>query len=60
MATPEPSTPTDGVAQVLPEVVPDNVGGLFRGVAAAFRSSLPTIRTLGQARPLAFASEGAG
>jgi hypothetical protein len=60
MATPEPSTPTDGAAQVLPEAVPDNVGGLFRGVAAASRSLLPTIRTIGQARPLAFASEGAG
>ena len=34
-------------------------GGLFRGVAAAFRSSMPAIRTVGQARPLAFASEGA-
>lgn len=36
-----------------------NVGGFFRGVAAALRSTMPAVRTIGGARPLAFASEGA-
>jgi hypothetical protein len=45
-----------------------DLGGLFRGIAAATRKLLPTIkpvavksalRTVGQNRPLAFASEGA-
>lgn len=37
--------------------------GLFRGIAASVRSAIPAfkagVRVLGQARPLAFASEGA-
>ena len=40
----------------------ENLGGLFRGVAAAMRSSMPAmrggVRAVGSARPLAFASEG--
>ena len=36
-----------------------NVGGIFRGVAAALRSTMPAVRTIGGFRPLAFLSEGA-
>lgn len=36
-----------------------NVGGVFRGIAAALRSTMPAVRTIGGARPLAFLSEGA-
>ena len=36
-----------------------NIGGMFRGVAAALRSTMPAVRTVGGFRPLAFLSEGA-
>ena len=36
-----------------------NIGGIFRGVAAALRSTMPAVRTIGGFRPLAFLSEGA-
>ena len=36
-----------------------NVGGVFRGLAAALRSTMPAVRAVGSARPLAFLSEGA-
>ena len=36
-----------------------NIGGMFRGVAAALRSTMPAVRTIGGFRPLAFLSEGA-
>ena len=36
-----------------------NIGGMFRGVAAALRSTMPAVRTIGGFRPLAFMSEGA-
>jgi hypothetical protein len=79
LATAAKTTPTtstgvgfDGVASSSKDENDDSLrfdlGGLFRGIAAATRKLLPTIkpvavksalRTVGQNRPLAFASEGA-
>merc|ERR1712202_73985 len=36
-----------------------NMGGVFRGMATVLRTTMPAVRTIGGARPLAFASEGA-
>ena len=35
------------------------MGGVFRGMATVLRTTMPAVRTIGGARPLAFASEGA-
>jgi hypothetical protein len=61
-------TATTAAAAAAEDEIRMDLGGFFRGVAAATRNMLPTlnpvavksaIRTVGQNRPLAFASEGA-
>lgn len=65
MAAEEPASASTSIDAKQSVELPDEVretGGFFRGVAAAFRSSMPAvrgaIRSVGEARTLAFASEG--